>query len=104
MILLIFDLISKLLSCAWSLISWIADISLRFFSAVFGFGIKSAGAVFDLMLTPFSRGIDWFWDCSGLDLRNIFIIIMWVLLIACALLAIFAAGSNAYRKYQHRIK
>ena len=44
------------------------------------------------------------WDCGGLDLKGIFAVIMWVLLIACALLALFAAGSNAYRKYQHRLK
>lgn len=104
MTLSIFYLFSTMFGYAWRLISWVADLSLRFFGAVFNFGMRALGAIFDLMLTPFTRGLDWLWDCGGLDLKGIFAVIMWVLLIACALLALFAAGSNAYRKYQHRLK
>lgn len=99
----IFDFFCTLLNWFWRFLSWTADLSLRFFGAVFSFGMKAAGAVLDLMLTPFTRGIDWLWDCGGLDLRAIFAVIMWALLIACALLALFAAGSNMYRRYRHKL-
>lgn len=104
MTLSIFDFFSTVFGWGWKLLSWVADLSLRFFGAVFNFGVKAVGAVLDLMLTPFTQGIDWFWDCGGFDLRAIFAIIMWVLLAACVLLAVFAVGSNICRKYQHRIK
>lgn len=103
MTLSIFDLFFTILGWGWKLLSWVADLSLRFLGAVFNFGMKAVGAVLDFMLTPFTRGIDRLWDCGGLDLRAIFAVIMWVLLIACALLALFAAGSNAYRRYRHKL-
>lgn len=99
----IFDLISKLFGCAWSLIAWIADLSLRFFSALFGFGLKAAGAVFNVLLTPFTCGVDHLIDWTSMDLRGLFALVLWVLLGACALLALFAAGSNAYRKYRRKL-
>lgn len=103
MTLSIFDLFSTMFGYAWRLISWVADLSLRFFGAVFNFGIRALGAVLDLMLTPFTRGLDWLWDCGGLDLKGIFAVIMWVLLIACALVAALALGSNVYRRYRSRM-
>ena len=103
MTLSIFDLFSTMFGYAWRLISWVADLSLRFFGAVFNFGIRALGAIFDLMLTPFTRGLDWLWDCGGLDLKGIFAVIMWVLLIACALVAALALGSNVYRRYRSRM-
>lgn len=103
MSLFIFDLISKLFGCAWSLITWIADLSIRFFSALFNFGLKAAGAVFDLLLTPFTCGVNRLLDWTAMDLRGLFALVLWVLLGACALLALFAAGSNAYRKYRHKL-
>ena len=103
MTLSIFDLFSTMFGYAWRLISWVADLSLRFFGAVFSFGMRALGAVLDLMLTPFTRGLDWLWDCGGLDLKGIFAVIMWVLLIACALVAALALGSNVYRRYRSRM-
>lgn len=103
MILSIFDFIFKIFGCAWDLIGWIADISLRFFSALFEFGLKAVGAVFELLLTPFTLGADCLLSWTAMDLRGLFALVLWVLLGACALLALFAAVSNAYRKYRHRM-
>lgn len=103
MILSIFDLIYKMFSCVWSLISWIADLSLRFISALLSFGMKGAGAVIDLLMTPFTLGADRLLDWTSMDLRGLFALVLWVLLGACVLLAIFAAGSNFYRRYRHKL-
>lgn len=100
----IFDFFFTMFGYAWKLIAWVADLSLRFFSALFGFGLKAAGAVFNLLLTPFTHGAACLLDWTSMDLRGFFALVMWTLLGACALLAIFAACSNAYRKYRHRIK
>ena len=104
MTLSIFDLFFTMLGYAWELFAWVADMSLRFFGAALNFGMRAVGAVLDFMLTPFTRGVDWLLACGGLDLKGIFAVVMWVLLIACALLAVFAAGSNVYRKYLHKLK
>ena len=111
----IFDIFFTLLDWLWEFFSWTADLGIRFVSAVFDFGLKGVSAGFSflikalnalcgMMLSPFTRGLDWLWDWSLLDLRALFVLIMWVLLAACLLVALFAVGSNVYRKYQHHIK
>jgi len=100
----IFDLFIKLLDLAWSLLSGIAGLSMRFFGALFQLGLKAVGAVFHLLMAPFTWSLDHLWDWSALDLWGVFAMVMWVLLIACALLAVFAVGSNVCRKLRHRIK
>ena len=103
MTLSIFDLFFTMFGYAWKLLSWVADLSLRFFGAVFSFGIRAVGAVFDLMLTPFTHGFGCFTDWPAMDLRGFFSLGMWVLLGACALVAALALGSNVYRRYRSRM-
>lgn len=100
----IFDFFFSIVSGLFDLIAWAADLGLRFFSALFSFGLKLVGAIFNLLLTPFTHGVDCLLDWAAMDLRGLFALVLWVLLGACALLAVFATGSNLYRKYQHWLK
>lgn len=100
----IFDFFFSIVSGLFDLIGWAADLGLRFLSALVNFWMKAFIAVFNLIATPFTQGADRLVDWAAMDLRGLFALVLWVLLGACALLAVFATGSNLYRKYQHWIK
>lgn len=99
MLLSVFDLIGRMLGFGWNLLSWLLDLSVRFFGAVLDFSMRAVGAVCRVFLTPFSWAAGRFWDG---DLRSIFGLLMWVLLGACVFLALLALGENAYRRFRRR--
>ncbi len=99
----IFDFFVNLFGLGWKFLCFIADMSIRFFTALLNFGTKAACAVLNLFFAPFTHGLSLLTDWTALDLRGLFSLVMWVLLGACALLALFALGSNMYRRYRHRL-
>lgn len=97
----IFDFLLRMLGYGWKLLCWVADLSLRFFSAIFDFGTRAVSAVFNLLLTPFTLGADHLWDTAG----SLGVLLCWVLgllLSACLVLGLVAAGKNVYRRFRHR--
>ena len=101
MLLSIVTFFFDLLGCGWRLLCWVADLSVRFCGAFLRFGAKAVGAVFDLLLSPFSWSIDRMWDL-GWNLPRLFGGVLVLLLSACAALALVAFAANAYRRFRRR--
>ena len=101
MTLSIFDFFFSLLGYGWKLLAWFADLSLCIFSAVFEFGVKAVSAVFDLLLMPFTHGLEHLWNAAG-ALGGLLGWVMGLLLTACLLLGLMAVGKNAFRRFWRR--
>lgn len=101
----IFSIVWSLLECGWKLICWAGEILWKLATGSLHMGYKFLTAVFDLLMTPFSWGIDKIWDIGVWSSCSLFGIVWWglvVLLTACGLIAVVALAGNAYRRYKRR--
>lgn len=97
----IFSLILSLLEYAWRFFSWVGEMLWKLAAGSFHIGCKLVGGVADLLLRPFSWGIDRLWDLGVQGAGGLWNVFGWVLaalLTACLAFALVAAAGNLYRR------
>ena len=101
----IFSVAVSLWEYAWRFIGWVLEILWKLVTGSLHMGFKLVTGVADLLLRPFSWGIDRLWDVGvqgGQGLWSVFGWVLSALLTACLLIALLAVAGNAYRRFRHR--
>ncbi len=96
----IFNLLEWLADLSWRALTGILDLGWRLLTALLDFGFRGVSSVAGMILRPFTQGADFLWDATTWTLGRAFVLILAVLLTACAVFFLVAAGENLYRKYQ----
>lgn len=95
----IFSMVWSLLGYGWKLICWAGGILWKLATGSFHMGIKLIGGIIDLIMTPFTWGLDRLWD------MGLWVVFGWglaALLTACVIIALMALASNACRRLKRR--
>lgn len=101
----IFTVVWSLLEFGWKLVCAAGEAVWKLAMGSLHIGIHVAGAVLDLVMTPFCWVLDHVLDLSVWSRWDLSGILWWglsALLAACVVIALAAAANNAYRRFRRR--
>lgn len=101
MISAIFNLIARLLDMGWHFLTAVLGFAWKLLTGLLDFGAQAFSALGRALFGPVSWGVDSLWGLwGGWNLWTLLGLVLSVLLIACAVFFLVAAGENLYRKYK----